>query len=194
MDKASISAVTLVTLVFSVGLFYSVTHINNLENRTNSVEKTLAELVGTGKDVKVWTSRNSTIKRVTIRKGPWDNYDWANYFEVPDMSLTILLSNKSIVYVTYTISIAPIIISVEDIRIGVFVDPKYDFNYGRWGTPLLVVDYSLHDMDALSFHVTETLPPGTHTISLFWHDYNEFHEFDVWVHERAVTAIAFPTQ
>jgi hypothetical protein len=194
MSKASLSAVTLVTLVFSAGLFYSVTHINNLENRTNYVEKTLAELVGTGKDVKVWTSRNSTIKRVTIRDGPWDEYAWANYLEVPDMSLTIFLSNKSIVYVTYTISIAPISISIEGIRIGVFVDPKYDLNYGRWGTPLLVVDYSPHDLDALSFHVTETLPPGTHTISLFWHDYYESHDFDVWVHERAVTAIAFPTQ
>jgi len=194
MDKASLSAVTLVTLVFSAGFFYSVTHINNLENRTNSVEKTLAELVGTGKDVKVWTTRNYTSTQVTVPGDPWYYYPSCNYLEVPDMSLTIFLSNKSIVYVTYTISIRPIRAMEDGVRIGVFVDPKYNLYYGRWETLLFVVDYSLHALDVLSFHVTETLPPGTHTISLFWYDYYESHDFDVWVHERAVTAIAFPTQ
>jgi hypothetical protein len=194
MSKASLSAVTLVTLVFSAGFFYSVTHINNLENRTSSVEKTLAELVGTGKDVKIWTSRNSTSKQVTIPEKPWDEYAWANYLEVPDMSLTIFLSNKSIVYVTYTISIVPIRGMQTGISIGVFVDPKYDDYYGRWETLLLVVDYSPHDLDVLSFHVTETLPPGTHTICLFWHNYYEDYGLKIWLEERTVTAIAFPAQ
>jgi hypothetical protein len=165
-----------------------------LENRTSSVEKTLAEFVGTGKDVKVWTSRNSTSTQVKIPGEPWDYYSSPYYLEVPDMSLTISLSNKSIVYVTYTISVAPIRGMQMGIRIGVFVDPKYDDYYGRWNNPLFVVDYSPHELDVLSFHVTETLPPGIHTICLFWHDYYEDQDFETWVHKRAVTAIAFPAQ
>jgi len=194
MSKASLSAVTLVTLVFSAGLFYSVTHINNLENRTNSVEKTLAELVGTGRDVKVWTTRTYERKLVKIPAKDWDYYYSPDRLQVPDMSLTIFLSNKSIVYITYSIRIIPPSIGAPElIRLGVFVDPKYDDYYGTWKTLLIRVEYLPCELDVLSFHVTETLPPGTHTICLFWHQYNDY-EVDIELDERTVTAIAFPAQ
>lgn len=191
VDKISLVAIAGVGLVLAAGFLYTHNRISELEMRTGAAERFLEELFGKGGEIKYWTKEQTGRQVVEIPYPDWHHSSYLSVVQVPDMSLTVHLTNKSTVYISYTVSHSR---GQEPIwmHFGIFIDPKFDHYLNRWSDPSSEYEYDAPRSDIFSFHTIEELSQGNHNISLFWSQ-EDYDGLSITLKDRRVTVIAFPS-